>query len=252
MQIAIEGGVSPLKKRGRGKGSGKRRRGFAGKAGRANTATKRGRRGFSKAGPKGVNRHGYGALTRFKPRKIGDWSGPLSSATTPKSGDGGGGGGSTTTSGGYNINIDNSIKDAFNQEQNQWNYGLGEPVITKETKTETRKKKYPPSERACNEERRKTHFPNDQAGFDKECDKYKKHRNSPDYKPSNKTETVTTTTDVVSGGSGSAPNQVMTGHTIDDDKSVTLNNKKSSPTTMKSHAWHMLQNMQKARGGTQK
>ena len=39
---------------------------LAGKAGIRNTATKRGRRGFSKAGRKGVNVHGYGALTRFK------------------------------------------------------------------------------------------------------------------------------------------------------------------------------------------
>ena len=116
MNSEIIWGLSPLKKK-RG-GGGKRRRGYAGKAGRKNTATKRGRAGFSKAGPKGVNRHGYGALTRFKPRKMADWTGPLSKATQPKTGtgDSGGGGGNyiggTSGSAGgntYSMTIDNSI-----------------------------------------------------------------------------------------------------------------------------------------------
>tara|TARA_R100000152_G_scaffold20463_2_gene14234 strand:- start:228 stop:1139 length:912 start_codon:yes stop_codon:yes gene_type:complete len=143
----IIGGVSPLKKK-RG-GGGKRRRGYAGKAGRKNTATKRGRAGFSKAGPKGVNRHGYGALTRFKPRKMADWTGPLSKATQPKTGtsDGGGTGGgnyiggTSGSAGGntYSMTIDNSVgANAFqtnNIVDNTPSGKVNSQIIKENTKT---------------------------------------------------------------------------------------------------------------------
>tara|TARA_R110002020_G_scaffold332770_1_gene548196 strand:+ start:955 stop:1677 length:723 start_codon:yes stop_codon:yes gene_type:complete len=55
-------------------------------------------------------------------------------------------------------------------------------------------KVYEGHERACHEDRKKQHFTNsagvvDQAGFDAECNKYKKHKASKDYKPSNRKET---------------------------------------------------------------
>ena len=126
LAIEAEGGVSPVKRR--------TSKSYAGSKGIRATrgkgrAGRRRRRGFSKAGAKGVNVHGYSALTRFKPRKV--YKGPLSSATTPKSGGNGGGGGKGGGGGGGNTtnsvyNIDNSTTTTSgdtisNIDNRQWN-----------------------------------------------------------------------------------------------------------------------------------
>ena len=129
MNVAeIAGGVSPLQKR---------KAGYAGKHGIHATrgsgrAGRRRRRGFSKAGAKGVNVHGYTGATRFKfsPKK----AGPLGPATTPKTGGtpgggGGKGGGGNTTNSTYNIDNSRtggdyrSYVDSFNQSLVQENVG---------------------------------------------------------------------------------------------------------------------------------
>jgi len=136
----IVGGVSPLKARG-----GSRRRGYAGKAGRKNTATKRGRRGFSKAGPKGVNRHGYGALTRFKPPTAKADKGPLAPATTTKTG-GSPNPNPSSTVYNYGDNIDNSVDNSITdnrQDNSTINVDNKETIhnnqqITNKTNTEVK------------------------------------------------------------------------------------------------------------------
>jgi hypothetical protein len=73
------------------------------------------------------------------------------------------------------------------------------------------KRVYKDEEKACNEARRKKHFANDQAGFDAECTKYKKHVEekghgaNPQYTSSKKwvsdgTKSTTTTKNTNSGG----------------------------------------------------
>jgi|21_taG_2_1085346.scaffolds.fasta_scaffold02091_3 hypothetical protein len=121
----ITGGVSPLKKKWKGKasrGSSGQKRSIKGKLGGAagirNTSTKKGRRGFSKTGAKGSNVHGYGALTRFKPIVTKDYKGPLASATTPKTGGGGGNGG-----GGGGDTYNTTYGDDYSQHQSWENVG---------------------------------------------------------------------------------------------------------------------------------
>ena len=294
MEIEIEGGVSPLKKRRGRKGRKSQKRDvkgkLAGKAGIRNTATKRGRRGFSKAGRKGVNVHGYGALTRFKHNPKNVDKGPLSKATTPKTG---GGGGNYTappvTAGGGNITIDNSIHDAFNTSAIQ-NNDFG-PVLTNETNTDARpdaklnqeskqvqNNKTRPLEgydefwvkRIENEE---SWSPGMRRYIKKHGGDLKKARKEWEYvsrkneskrnanrqkNVSNQDQDLDQSTNVESEQKSKinfAPVQNVKGSKYDGNNPnipSSFKYKSSSPNKMKSHAWDMVRHMQKLRGGTAK
>jgi|21_taG_2_1085346.scaffolds.fasta_scaffold02269_7 hypothetical protein len=279
----ITGGVSPLKKKWKGTASrtSGQKRSIKGKLGGAagirNTSTRKGRRGFSKTGAKGSNVHGYGVLTRFKPIATKDYAGPLAAATTPKSGSSGGGGGGGGAGSIYNI--DQSIRDSFNKEMNQYN-NRGDAVITRETTTSSEKKLEGYDEfwekrigdKSKWSKGMKQYLKNvdmdDPDAVKKaraEWDKVSRanaHKRNKDRK--NSTTTITTKTSGGDGDGNSSGNTMImegdknvfknTGLKYDPAKRLSImedfNNE--SPNKMKSHAWNMLQKQKKARGGTQK
>ena len=274
--MEFEGGVSPLKrKRGKGGKGRKRTATHAGKHGIKNTSTKRGRAGFSKSGPRGVNVHGYGALTRFKPRKLADWSGPLSKATTPKTG-----GGGTTSKigqgpGGTTINIDNSIHDSFNQTQTKYgNTGKNNPVVTTDTTTETKEftknkdkqvfrgegayykawqtnltdkqklEKYGGTDldafKRFEKEARDWNASESGKSWWKEQNENRKKRTETTSKT---TKTTTSTTNSGTGGDGDNGDMIMTQNISNFNNpnvEAALNKRDSSPAKYKSHAWKMV------------
>jgi len=288
----ISGGVSPMKKKWKGKasrGKGGQKRSIKGKlagsAGIRNTSTKKGRRGFSRAGAKGVNVHGYGALTRFKPHT---YKGPLAPATTPKSGGSGGNGGSggstdnsTTT---YNIDshdVDNSVDKSVNTDfsnadlstnignvgseiTNKTNTNVNQKNTNKQENTNKTKQSIKSNEKYTYRQSWDDNAKNVQGKY-KNFEEYKKAaiawNNSPAGKKywANKNRTNQSNENTQSNESNVANENVNNASNIIKNVGPKINisgakykEKFNSPNKMRSHAWDMLQKQKKARGGTQK
>lgn len=112
----ILGGASPIQKRTKVKVKGQ----TAGKHGIKNTATKRGRGGFSKAGKEGVNIHGYGVNTRFQ------FTPSQSTLPSLKGKTGSGGDGKGTPGGGDTINYFGDVNYDYSNVNNAYVNGVTE------------------------------------------------------------------------------------------------------------------------------
>ena len=280
----ITGGVSPLKKKWKGKASrgksGQKRsiKGqLAGSAGIRNTSTRRGRRGFSKAGAKGVNVHGYGALTRFKPHT---YKGPLSNATSPKTG-GGGGGGTSGGGGGSSAtyNVTHGDYHDYSRHLTQENVGnihdsskiINKPKNVQKSDIETNVKT---NQKNVNKTKQKLESYDDfwnkriksgkhSAGMKKYIKKHGgdlvKAREEWEYvsrkyahirnknRQSNKSN-VDASVSNPQDQSGSGTTVSKTYNAGGNVSDAFFN----SPNKMKSHAWNRIQEQKKAKGGTQK